>query len=236
MSQIIPFLPLLLRGLLITIELTVTGMVLALVVAFAAGLGRLSHRRLLRWPASVFIEVFRGTSMVVQLFWLFYALPFFGIQLVPFAAGVLALGLNEGAYGAEIVRGSINSLPRGQHEAAIALSMSPYQRMRRIIVPQAIPLMIPSFGNVLIDLLKNTSLVSLVTVTDLTFAAQQVRSTTGATTAVFLTILVLYFVVSSALSLGRSWLERRVNPSARRSAATGGWWRRPALGRGGVTG
>lgn len=224
MSQVAPYLPLLLGGLWITLALTVVGMALALVVAFAAGLSRMSRRRWLRWPASAFIDVFRGTSMVVQLFWLFFALPFFGIQLTPFAAGVLALGLNEGAYAAEIVRGSINSLPAGQREAAVALSMSPYQRMRRVILPQAIPVMIPSFGNVLIDLLKNTSLVSLVTVSDLTFRAQMVRSSTGATTAVFLTILVLYFVVAYALSLGRAWLERWMSPT--REVSTGGWLRR----------
>lgn len=225
MSQVAPFLPLLLAGLGITLALTVVGMALALVVAFAAGLSRMSHRRWLRWPASAFIDVFRGTSMVVQLFWLFFALPFFGIQLTPFAAGVLALGLNEGAYAAEVVRGSINSLPRGQNEAGIALSMSPYQRMVRVILPQAIPVMIPSFGNVLIDLLKNTSLVSLVTVTDLTFRAQMVRTTTGATTAVFGIILVLYFVSSYALSLGRGWLERRLSPT-RAVQVNGGWLRR----------
>jgi len=230
MSQIEPYLPFLLGGLWITILLTVLGMLLALVVAFTVGLSRMSRRRLLRWPAGAFIEIFRGTSMLVQLFWLFFALPFFGIQFVPFAAAVLALGLNEGAYAAEIVRGAISSLPRGQKEAAVALSMSPYQRMRWVILPQAIPRMIPSFGNVLVDLLKNTSLVSLVTVSDLTFRAQMVRSTTGATTAVFASILVLYFVVSYALGLGRGWLERRINPT--RAAAAGGWRRRWATSSG----
>ncbi|MGP4017435.1 ectoine/hydroxyectoine ABC transporter permease subunit EhuC [Saccharopolyspora sp. 5N708] len=213
MSQILPFLPLLLNGLLITIALTAVGMVVTVVVAFTAGLCRMSRRRWLRWPAGVFIEVFRGTSMLVQLFWLFFALPFFGVQLVPFAAAVLALGLNEGAYGAEIVRGAIGALPRGQREGAIALSLTPYQRMRFVILPQAIPAMIPPFGNVFVDLLKNTSLVSLVTVADLTFRAQMVRATTGATAAVFGTILVLYFVVAYVLSLGSNWLERRMDPA-----------------------
>lgn len=213
MSQIGPYIPLLLGGLLITVALTALGMVLAVVVAFVAGMGRMSHRRWLRWPAGAFIEFFRGTSMLVQLFWLFFALPFFGIKLVPFAAAILALGLNEGAYGAEIVRGAINALPRGQREGAVALSLTPYQRMRWVILPQAVPAMIPPFGNVMVDLLKNTSLVSLVTVTDLTFRAQMVRNTTGATTAVFATILVLYFVVAYSLSLGTGWLERRVDPA-----------------------
>ncbi|MEU6267298.1 ectoine/hydroxyectoine ABC transporter permease subunit EhuC [Saccharopolyspora shandongensis] len=212
MSQILPFLPLLLNGLLITLALTAVGVVITVLVAFAAGLCRMSRRRWLSWPAGVFIEIFRGTSMLVQLFWLFFALPFFGVQLVPFAAAVLALGLNEGAYGAEIVRGAITALPRGQREGAIALSLTPYQRMRYVILPQAIPAMIPPFGNVFVDLLKNTSLVSLVTVADLTFRAQMVRSTTGATTAVFGTILVLYFVAAYALSVGMGRLERRMDP------------------------
>ncbi|MCI2418312.1 ectoine/hydroxyectoine ABC transporter permease subunit EhuC [Saccharopolyspora sp. K220] len=212
MSEILPFLPLLLNGLLITLALTAVGIVVTVVVAFTAGLCRMSRHRWLRWPAGVFIEVFRGTSMLVQLFWLFFALPFFGVQLVPFAAAVLALGLNEGAYGAEIVRGAITALPRGQREGAIALSLTPYQRMRYVILPQAIPAMIPPFGNVFVDLLKNTSLVSLVTVADLTFRAQMVRATTGATAAVFGTILVLYFVAAYVLSLGSNWLERRMDP------------------------
>jgi polar amino acid transport system permease protein len=220
MSQILPFLPLLLNGLLITIALTAVGMVVTVVVAFAAGLCRMSRRRWLRWPAGVFIEIFRGTSMLVQLFWLFFALPFFGVQLVPFAAAVLALGLNEGAYGAEIVRGAITALPRGQREGAIALSLTPYQRVRFVILPQAIPAMIPPFGNVFVDLLKNTSLVSLVTVADLTFRAQMVRATTGATAAVFGTILVLYFVVAYMLSLGTDWLERRMDPTRPATRAT----------------
>ncbi|MGW3467814.1 ectoine/hydroxyectoine ABC transporter permease subunit EhuC [Saccharopolyspora sp. NPDC000995] len=213
MSQILPFLPLLLNGLLITLALTAVGIVITVVVAFAAGLCRMSRRRWLSWPAGVFIEIFRGTSMLVQLFWLFFALPFFGVQLVPFAAAVLALGLNEGAYGAEIVRGAITALPRGQREGAIALSLTPYQRLRFVILPQAIPAMIPPFGNVFVDLLKNTSLVSLVTVADLTFRAQMVRATTGATAAVFGTILVLYFIVAYVLSVATAWFERRMDPA-----------------------
>ncbi|RRO14764.1 ectoine/hydroxyectoine ABC transporter permease subunit EhuC [Saccharopolyspora rhizosphaerae] len=224
MSEILPYFPLLGEGLLITIALTLAGTLLAVVVAFVAGIARMSRRRWVRWPASVFIEVFRGTSMLVQLFWLFFALPFFGVQLVPYAAAILALGLNEGAYGAEIVRGAITALPRGQREGAIALSLSPYQRMRFVILPQAVPAMIPPFGNVMVDLLKNTSLVSLVTVADLTFTAQMVRNTTGATAAVFGTILVLYFVVAYVLSLGSSWVERKVDPT--RPAQARSFWQR----------
>lgn len=209
MDAIIEYAPLLWQGLLTTLLVTVLGGALCLVVAFAAGLARLSKHWILRWPAGVFIEVFRGTSLLVQMFWLFFALPFFGIQLHPLTAAVLALGLNEGAYAAEVVRGAIASRAKGQTEACIALGMEPALRLRRIIIPQSIPAMLPPFGNVMVDLLKNTSLVSLVTVADLTFSAQMIRSTTGQTTAIFITILVMYFALSYLLTLLTSWLEKR---------------------------
>ncbi|MEV7475391.1 ectoine/hydroxyectoine ABC transporter permease subunit EhuC [Pseudarthrobacter oxydans] len=209
MNAVIEYAPLLWQGLLTTLMVTVLGGALCLVVAFAAGLARLSRHRILRWPAGVFIEVFRGTSLLVQMFWLFFALPFFGIQLHPLTAAVLALGLNEGAYAAEVVRGAIASRAKGQTEACIALGMEPALRLRRIIIPQSIPAMLPPFGNVMVDLLKNTSLVSLVTVADLTFSAQMIRSTTGQTTAIFTTILVMYFVLSYLLTLLTAWLEKR---------------------------
>ncbi|MGO4188492.1 ectoine/hydroxyectoine ABC transporter permease subunit EhuC [Pseudarthrobacter sp. TAF60_1] len=209
MEAIIEYAPLLWQGLLTTLLVTVLGGALCLIVAFAAGLARLSRHWILRWPAGVFIEVFRGTSLLVQMFWLFFALPFFGIQLHPLTAAVLALGLNEGAYAAEVVRGAIASRAKGQTEACIALGMEPALRLRRIIIPQSIPAMLPPFGNVMVDLLKNTSLVSLVTVADLTFSAQMIRSTTGQTTAIFITILVMYFALSYLLTLLTNWLEKR---------------------------
>lgn len=209
MSAVIDYAPLLWHGLLTTILVTVLSGALCVVVAFAAGLARLSRHRFLSWPAGIFIEVFRGTSLLVQMFWLFFALPFFGIQLHPLTAAVLALGLNEGAYAAEVVRGAIASRAKGQTEACIALGMEPALRLRRIIIPQSIPAMLPPFGNVMVDLLKNTSLVSLVTVADLTFSAQMIRSTTGQTTAIFITILLMYFALSYLLTLLTGWLERR---------------------------
>jgi polar amino acid transport system permease protein len=219
MTAIIDYAPLLLQGLWTTILVAVLSGLLCLIVAFGAGLARLSRHRVLRWSAGMFIEVFRGTSLLVQMFWLFFALPFFGIQLHPLTAAVLALGLNEGAYAAEVVRGAIASRAKGQTEACIALGMEPALRLRRIIIPQSIPAMLPPFGNVMVDLLKNTSLVSLVTVTDLTFRAQMIRSTTGETTAVFLTILVMYFALSYLLTLLTSWLERQFALDRRAVAA-----------------
>ena len=209
MAEILPYWSVLLNGLGVTVLVTILGAVVAVSTAFAVGLAQLSIHRVLRWPAFVFVEVFRGTSMLVQMFWFFFALPFFGFQLTPLAAAVLAVGLNEGAYAAEIVRGSIASRGRGQDEACTALGMGRALRLRRVLIPQSIPAMLPPFGNVMIDLLKATSLVSLVTVGELTFQAQAVRNTTAQTTAIFLTLLVLYFLMSSALSALTAWLERR---------------------------
>jgi polar amino acid transport system permease protein len=223
-TEILPYAPLFLHGLLVTVLVTVLGAAVMLLTAFGVGLARLSEHRGLRLPAAVFTEVFRGTSMLVQMFWFFYALPFFGVQLAPITAAVLALGLNEGAYAAEIVRSAISSRTAGQNEACIALGMGRALRLRRVLIPQSVPVMIPPFGNVLVDLLKNSALVSLVTVADLTFRAQMVRNTTGKTAAVFLTILVLYFVLSSLISLLTGWLERRfaferISPADRRRLA-----------------
>jgi polar amino acid transport system permease protein len=123
------YITLILEGALVTIELTVLGSILALVMAFAAGLGRLSRFFAIRALATTYIEFFRGTSIFVQLFWVYFVLPFAGVNLSPLQAGVLALGLNVGAYGAEVVRGAIRSVPREQHEACVALNLTRYQRM-----------------------------------------------------------------------------------------------------------
>src|SRR5688572_20904299 len=150
------YIGLILQGALVTLELTLMGSALALVMAFIAGLGRLSRFFAVRALATTYIEFFRGTSIFVQLFWVYFVLPFAGVTLTPMQAGVLALGLNVGAYGAEVVRGAIKSVPREQFEACIAVNLSRFQRMRHIILPQALPLMLPTFGNNAIELLKGT--------------------------------------------------------------------------------
>ncbi|MEY9535668.1 ectoine/hydroxyectoine ABC transporter permease subunit EhuC [Sinorhizobium fredii] len=200
-----------LEGAWVTVQLTLMGSALAVVVAFAAGLGRVSRFTAVRALATTYIEFFRGTSIFVQLFWAYFVLPFAGITLTPLQAGVLALGLNVGAYGAEVVRGAVKAIGREQREACIALNLSRYQAMRHIILPQALPLMLPTFGNNAIELLKGTAVVSLISLTDMTFQAQVVRAQTGSTLIPFATILVLYFVMAWVISLGMRWLERRVS-------------------------
>jgi polar amino acid transport system permease protein len=204
-------LPFLLRGLGITVQLTLVSALLALAAAILAGITRTSRFWLLRFLAGTYIEVFRGTSVLVQLFWFYFALPLFGVSLSAFTAGVLALGLNVGAYGAEVVRGALASIPKGQTEAAIALNMTPFQRMVRVIFPQALLLMLPPFGNLLIELLKATALVALITLPDLTFQGRSLVQTTGRTQEIFLWLFVLYFALAYPLTLGVRWIERRAS-------------------------
>jgi len=204
------YLSLILQGAVVTVELTLMGSALALVVAFIAGLARLSRFFAVRALATAYIEFFRGTSIFVQLFWVYFVLPFAGVTLTPLQAGVLALGLNVGAYGAEVVRGAVKAIGREQTEACIALNLSRIQRMRYIILPQALPLMLPTFCNNAIELLKGTAVVSLISLTDMTFQAQVVRAQTGSTLIPFATILVLYFLMALAISAVMRWLEHRM--------------------------
>ncbi|HWK69027.1 MAG TPA: ectoine/hydroxyectoine ABC transporter permease subunit EhuC [Rhizobiaceae bacterium] len=210
MTQWSGYLGLILDGAIVTIQLTLMGCALALVMAFIAGLGRLSRFFVVRSLATAYIEFFRGTSIFVQLFWAYFVLPFAGFELTPLQAGVLALGLNVGAYGAEVVRGAVQSIGKEQYEACVALNLGRWQSMRHIILPQALLLMMPTFGNNAIELLKATAVVSLISLTDMTFQAQVVRAQTGSTLVPFATILVLYFLMALAISTVMRWLERRM--------------------------
>ncbi|MGY6270215.1 ectoine/hydroxyectoine ABC transporter permease subunit EhuC [Achromobacter denitrificans] len=202
--------PPLLEGLGVTLQVMAGAVVLAVPLALAAGICRLSALRPLRWIASIYVEVFRGTSALVQLFWFYFVLPLFGVQLPAMLVGIVVLALNAGAYGAEVVRGAIRAVPPGQREAGIALNLTRGQIMRRIVVPQAVPAMLPPAGNLLIELLKNTALVSLVTITDLTFRGQLLRSETLRTTEIFTLMLLLYFAVALLITAAVRLLERRV--------------------------
>lgn len=199
--DLMPLVSGLIPGVLVTLEATILSALVALVVAMAAGLARLSPWPWLRGITLVYVEIFRGTSALVQLFYFFFVLPIIGIKLSPLLAGVLALGLNFGAYGSEVVRAAILNVPRGQREAAVALNMTPAQTMRRIILPQAFVAMLPPFGNLLIDLLKATSLLSLITIGDLTFAGKKMVQSYGNITEVYSLLLVFYFIL--ALCIGR---------------------------------
>ncbi|MCX4772400.1 ectoine/hydroxyectoine ABC transporter permease subunit EhuC [Streptomyces sp. NBC_01260] len=202
-------LPQLRSGLWVTLEATILGALLALVLSFVLGLMSISRLLLSRGVSRVVVEFFRGTSLYVQLFWFYYAMPpLTGYELSPLLCGVLAFGLNYGAYGAEVVRGAINSVPRAQYEATIALNMTPLHRMRKVILPQAWVQMLPSLTNLLIQLLKCTPLLWLISAADLMTAVEKLRSRTGETLTAYVTLLACYFVLAYALTLLMNLLER----------------------------
>ena len=203
-------LPTLLTGLLVTLQITAGGAVVALASSFLAGLGRLSGRRTVRGVSRIYVDVFRGTSALVQLFWAFFALPLLGIRLEAVTAGILVLGLNLGSYGSEIVRAAIQNVDRSQYDAARALNLSRRQTLWRIILPQAALRMIPPFGNLFIELLKGTALVSLISLADLTFQGQTLRTATLRSGEIFALILVLYFLMAQVISRGMRFLESRL--------------------------
>lgn len=207
---ILDLLPALLQGLKITLIITFLATLLAFMLAFMAGFGRMSKYPTIRYLTATYVEVFRGTSLLVQLFWIYFALPMIGISLPPIAAGVLTLGLNCGAYGSEVVRSALLAVPKGQTEASIALNFSPWKRLRYIILPQAFVMMLPGFGNLQIELLKSTSLVSLITLADLTYQASVLNASTMQTTAIYSLLLVIYFLIAWPLSRGIRWVEYRL--------------------------
>jgi len=205
------YLMLMLDGALVTLQLTVAGCAIALIGAFILGLCKLSRYAIIRWAATIYIEFFRGSSIFVQLFWAYFVLPLAGLPMSPMATGILVLGLNVSAYGAEVVRGAIRAVPKEQFEAAIALNFTPYQRMRHVILPQAIVYMLPTFGNNAIELVKATAIVSLISLSDLTFQAQAIRLQTGNTALPFISALLIYFAISVVIYQGVTRLEARLS-------------------------
>src|SRR5262245_30065621 len=180
------------------------------VISVVLGLMVRSKRLSVRGPARIVIEFFRGTSLLIQLWWLFFALPLLGIQFTALAVAVIALGLNFGAYGAEVVRGSLNAVPGPQWEAAIALNLSPRQRLQRVVWPQAVPLMIPAFNNLFIQLLKSTPLLFTITLADLMYYGDQFRNNT-LNNSIYLVLLVIYFVATYAFTFLFTVAEVRAN-------------------------
>lgn len=203
------FIPGMLKGAWVTVQITVAGSALAVVMALIAALARMYGPSPVRWVAIAYIETFRGTSALIQLFWLFYVLPHFGLDMRPITVAIVALGLNVGAYGAEVDRGAIQSVPKGQWEACTALNMSWWTKMHRVILPQAFVAAIPPWGNLFIELLKASALVSFIAITELTFFAKQMNQTTFRTVEIFTIALVMYFFISVVITFAMRALERR---------------------------
>ncbi len=158
------------------------------------------------------MEIFRGTSLLVQLFWLYYALPLIGPSMSPMITGIVGLALNIGAYGAEVVRGAILAVPTDQHEACRALNLTRRHTLWHVVLPQAVIEMMPPFGNLAVQNLKDSALVSMITIGDLTFHAQQLRNITLDSTAIYALTLLYYFAMALVLMAFmrglEAWLRR----------------------------
>ncbi|MFE7976698.1 ectoine/hydroxyectoine ABC transporter permease subunit EhuC [Streptomyces shenzhenensis] len=212
---------LVLKGVWTTVQLLVLSALLAAAVSFVVGIARTHRLRTVRFVAGFYTEVFRGTSALVMIFWVFFVLPIaFGWQLVPMWAGTLALGLTYGAYGSEIVRGALNAVDAAQKEGGIALGFTPWQRLRLILLPQAVPEMIPSFCNLVIELLKGTALVSVMGMGDLAFSANLVRLALQESAEVYAYVLLIYFVIAFVITRLMRALEKRLKAGIGRDPGT----------------
>ncbi|MDQ0346805.1 ectoine/hydroxyectoine ABC transporter permease subunit EhuC [Ancylobacter vacuolatus] len=211
----VSYLPALAQGALVTAWITLAAIAIGAVLAFVAGIARVEGGRAVSTLALCYTELFRGTSLLVQLFWFYYALPLVGISFEPVATGILVLALHVGAYGSEIVRGALASVSVQQVEAARALNFGRWHTLVHITLPQAIIEMLPAFGNLAIETLKLSSLVSLISIADLTFRAQSIRNLTLDSAGVYSLTLLGYFAMSLVLMLVMRLIERW----ARRGAA-----------------
>ncbi len=201
----------LLDGAMVTVQVTAAALLLGCLIGLLIGIGRLNpERRVVYVFCSAYLLFFRGTPLLVQLFIWFFGLPQFGLMLPAMACGIIGLGLYSGAYVSEIVRGAIQSVDRGQNEAARSLGMSAFQSMRKIIIPQAIVRMIPPLGNEFIALIKNSALVSLLTIHDLMHEGQKIISVTYRSLEVYLVVALIYLVLTSTTAGVLRLVEKRL--------------------------
>ena len=203
-------LPQLGRALVVTLQATMLGMALALTLGLAFALARRSRYRLVAWPVAAFVEFVRSTPLLVQIFFLFYVLPDIGVQLTPLAAGVAALGIHYAAYCSEVYRAGLEAVPKGQWEAAAALNLGRWRTLRAIVIPQAIPPVVPALGNYLVAMFKDTPLLSAITVLELLQTAKLIGSETFRYVEPMTLVGILFLVLSLVSAAAIQWAERRL--------------------------
>jgi ectoine/hydroxyectoine ABC transporter permease protein EhuC len=204
------YLPQLLQGAVVTIELTISAMALSLLLGLVVALARITRAKAVRAVATFYVEVIRGTPCLLQLFYIYYVLPLFGVKLPPLLAGIIGLTINYSAYISEVYRAGITAVAKGQLEAAQALGMSRTLMMRLIILPQAIRIVVPPLGNHFIGLFKDSALASIVSAPELLFSGQVIAATNFQYFTVFTIIGLIYLVLSYPGSLGVQYLERHM--------------------------
>jgi polar amino acid transport system permease protein len=205
------WMPFFVRGTEVTLLLTFTSMAFGLTGGLILALARLDPRRRVFYvPATALVELIRGTPLLVQLFYLFFVLPQVGVRLDPVPTGILGLGINYSCYLSEVYRAGIVAVDRGQWEAAAALGLPGAATYRRIILPQAIRIVIPPMGNMFIGLFKDTALVSTISVQELLFSGRLLAATNFRYFEIFTIVAIIYFILSYPASLGVRWLERHL--------------------------
>jgi polar amino acid transport system permease protein len=208
-DSIAGYIPSFLEASWLVMEITVLVILLSWVCGLIAALGKTSRNRALRGAASFYVWFIRGTPTLIQIFIVYFGLPQVGVRLSPFVAGVIALGVNSGAYVAEIIRGGLLAIPKGQMESGLATGMSYTQVMRRIILPRVVRIIIPPITNEAVTTLKNTSLLSTITVVELTLQAQIVIAATYRPFDFYIIAAVLYLLMTTVLTQLSTWVERR---------------------------
>jgi polar amino acid transport system permease protein len=210
-SVVPPILPLLFIGVRVTVTITLLSVLTGLIIGTFVGMARLAKNPLLFWPATIYVEFIRGTPLLVQLVLVYYALPqAIGVNLPPMLAGWLAFSLNSGAYVSEIVRAGIQSIDRGQTEAARSLGMTFAQAMRYIILPQAFRNIMPALGNEFITLLKDSALMSTIAVPELMRYGQMMVGRKAEPFPIYITVGAIYLALTLPLSLIVRRMERRL--------------------------
>ena len=194
---------------IIVLEVTILSIVLSWVCGLLCALGKASKLKSLRYPAEFYLWFVRGTPLLTQIFLIYFGLPQIGIDLNPFGAGVVALGVNGGAYVAEIIRGGLLSIPKGQSESATALGMTYFQLMRGIILPQVIRVIIPPITNDAATTLKNTSLLSTITIMELMLQTQVIVSSTFRPFEFYILVSIIYLLLTSVFMVALRWVEQR---------------------------
>jgi len=204
-------LPMIMGAIQYTIPLTLISFTGGIILALITAMMRISKSRVLQFPAAVYVSAIRGTPLLVQLFIIFYGLPNIGVNLDPFISAVIAFVLNVGAYGSEIIRASILSIPKGQWEAAYTIGMTRWQALYRIILPQAARVSVPPLSNSFISLVKDTSLASLVLVAELFRKAQEIAARTYDFLLLYVEAALIYWVICFLLSLVQMMIEKRLD-------------------------
>lgn len=212
-TLVIDYLPFIAKAAVLTFVLSVISLIFGLILGLIIALFKISKFKILIWIADIYLWVIRGTPLLVQLFLVYFGLPQIGIDIGPFASAVLALGVNTGAYVAEIYRGGIISIPQGQTEAAESLGMKYPKIMMKIILPQALRVSIPSLGNQAIILLKDSSLASLVTVAELMMVSQRYAATNYAYIEFYIVAAIFYLIMTTIFTIVLNKIERRMSVS-----------------------